>query len=50
MSPAKVARRTVQAIRRGKREVIFSVEGNLGVLGDRLAPGVVSRILAKYGA
>ncbi len=49
MSPVKVARRTVRAIRQGKREVVFSVEGNFAVWADRLAPGLMTRILAKYG-
>ncbi len=50
MSPKKVARRTVRAIRQGKREVVFSLEANLAVWGDRVMPGPMSRILAKYGS
>jgi short-subunit dehydrogenase len=49
MSPEKVARRTVRAIVQGKREVILSFQGALAVWADRLAPGLMSRLLGKYG-
>lgn len=48
MSPAAVARKTVRAIRRGRREVILSAGGKMLVWLDRLAPWLVSRILARY--
>lgn len=49
VSPAVVARKTVRAIQQGKREIILSPEGNLGVWGDRLAPGMMNWLLAKFG-
>ncbi len=49
MSPTRVARKTVAAIRQGKHEVIFSLPGNLAVWGDRIAPSSMSRLLARFG-
>lgn len=47
MTPEKVARRIVSAIRRGKREVILPLSGRMLVWSDRLFPGVVSWLLRK---
>ena len=47
MSPHRVARQTVAAIRRGRREVILSGSGKLLVWSDRLAPGMVSWFLSR---
>ena len=47
MTPEAVARRTLSAIVRGRREIILSTSGKLLVWADRLAPGVVSWFLAK---
>ncbi|MCH2599831.1 MAG: SDR family NAD(P)-dependent oxidoreductase [Pirellulales bacterium] len=48
MSAAHVARITVKAIRRGRREVVISVGGKLLVMLDRLLPGVLSRALTRW--
>jgi short-subunit dehydrogenase len=50
MSPAKVARDTVEALRRGRREVIFSWTAKAAIWGDQIAPGAMSRVLSKYAA
>ena len=47
MPPAVVARKTLSAIRRGRREVILSTTGNLLVWADRLLPGVVNWYLSR---
>jgi len=47
MSPEKVARRTVRAIRGGRREIILSASGKLGVWMDRFFPGLLSWILSR---
>lgn len=47
MTPEKVARRVVNAIRRGKREIILPLSGRALVWSDRLFPGVVSWLLRK---
>jgi short-subunit dehydrogenase len=49
MSPAAVARRTVRAIAKGKRELILSPGGKLAVWCDRLLPGLMSRVLSRFG-
>jgi short-subunit dehydrogenase len=49
MSPGKVARGTVLAMEKGRREVIFSLEGTAAVWADRLAPGLLSKLFARYG-
>lgn len=48
MSPCAVARKTVQAIRRGNHEVILSAGGKAIVWLDRLCPTVMDRILARF--
>ena len=48
MSAARVARITVKAIKRGRREVVISVGGKLLVILDRLLPGVLFRALTRY--
>jgi short-subunit dehydrogenase len=50
MSPAKVARGIVRGIERREREIIFSLGGKLAVTADRVAPGLMAKLLAKYGA
>jgi short-subunit dehydrogenase len=49
MSAETVARRTVRAIERGRRELILPLEGKLFVWCERLLPRVLSRILSRYG-
>ena len=49
MSPEVVARKTIQAIRAGKHEVILSWGGKGLVLMDRLAPTIADRIVQKFG-
>ena len=44
-----VARRTLRAIERGRREILINPRGRLLVLLNRLAPGMVDRFLARYG-
>jgi len=48
-APRKVARQIVRAIRRGRHEVILSTGGNLLVWADRLMPGLVDRLVARFG-
>jgi short-subunit dehydrogenase len=47
MTPEKVARRVVKAIRRGRREIILPLSGRGLVWSDRLLPGLVSWFLRK---
>ena len=47
MTPRRVARKIVRAIRSGKREIILSASGKMLVLADRIAPGVVSWFLSR---
>jgi short-subunit dehydrogenase len=49
MSPAKVARKTIHAIKQGRHEVIFTFGGRLLVWLDRIAPTLANRILARFG-
>ncbi|HEY1785329.1 MAG TPA: SDR family NAD(P)-dependent oxidoreductase [Pirellulales bacterium] len=49
VSPDVVARRTVSAIRRGKHEVTIGLNSRLLIWANRLFPGVVDRIMARYG-
>lgn len=49
MTPEAVARQIVRAIQKRKREVILSPGGKALVWADRLFPGLMSRILQKYG-
>jgi short-subunit dehydrogenase len=48
MSSEAVARRTVRAIRRGQHHKIISIGGKALVWVNRLVPGVVDRVLARY--
>ena len=49
MAAETVARCTVRAMERNKREVILSLGGKLLVWADRIAPGTVSQILRRFG-
>ena len=49
VTPEHVARRTVQAIERGKHEILVNARGRLLVLASRLAPGLMDRLMARYG-
>jgi short-subunit dehydrogenase len=44
-----VARKTVQAIRRGRHEIILTAGGKLLVWLDRLCPPLADRLLARWG-
>jgi short-subunit dehydrogenase len=48
MPPETVARKTVQAMRQGKHEIILSVGGKALVWLDRLCPPIINRILSKF--
>jgi short-subunit dehydrogenase len=50
VSPARVARATVRAIRRGRHEIIPTWRGRLLVWGNRLVPRFVDRWMRGYGA
>ncbi len=49
MSAETVARRIAAAIRKGKHELVISAGGKALVWVSRLLPGVVDRVLARYG-
>ncbi len=49
MTPERVARQTLCAMRRGRHEIILSPSGKLLVWLDRLAPPLVNRLLARFG-
>jgi short-subunit dehydrogenase len=49
VSPAYVARKTVQAIRRGKHEIVPNWQGWWLLLASRIAPRVVDRVMARLG-
>ncbi|MCA9245884.1 MAG: SDR family NAD(P)-dependent oxidoreductase [Planctomycetales bacterium] len=49
VSPERVARATVRAIERGKREIVPSWPGRLLLWANRLAPWLVDRAMRKYG-
>lgn len=49
MSPRAVARKTVQAIRRGEHEIILSPGGKMLVWLDRLWPTLANRLVARFG-
>jgi len=49
MSAEAVARRTVNAIRRGRHEIILTPGGKLLVWFDRLCPPLVNRLVARFG-
>jgi short-subunit dehydrogenase len=50
VSPDRVAKATVVAIRRGRHEIVPSWRGRLLVWLNRLAPWLVDRLMARYGA
>ena len=47
-TPAKVANATIAAMIRRRAEVILSPAGKALVLGDRIAPGLLDRLLGRY--
>lgn len=47
MTPEKVGQQTVRAIRRGRREIILSLNGKTGVWADRLFPSLVSWFVSR---
>ncbi len=49
VSAESVARATVRAIRRGRHEIIPNPGGRVLVLLSRLFPGLLRRMLARYG-
>jgi short-subunit dehydrogenase len=49
MTPADVARQVVRAIRAGRSEIVLGSQAKLLTWAQRLVPGVVRRVLAKYG-
>lgn len=49
VSPERVASATVRAMKRGSHEIIPSFRGRMLVALNRLLPGVVDRIMARYG-
>ncbi len=49
MRPEIVARKTVQAIRCGRHEVILSLGGKLLVWLDRLLPTLTNHLIARFG-
>ncbi len=49
VSPDVVATKTLRAIRRGSHEVIVGAQGRMLVWANRLVPGIVDRIMARYG-
>lgn len=48
MSPEVVAKKTIAAIRGGRREIILSTGGKFLVWADRLCPSLVNRLLARF--
>jgi short-subunit dehydrogenase len=48
VKPASVARATVKAIRRGRREIYPNFAGRLLVWANRIAPGIVDRLMRRY--
>ena len=49
MLPEVVARKTIQAIKAGKHEIILSLGGKGIVLLDRLAPAVANKVVQRFG-
>jgi short-subunit dehydrogenase len=49
MTAADVARQTVRAMRSGRSEIVLGSQAKLLAWAQRLVPGVVARVLAKYG-
>lgn len=49
VTPEHVAKATACAIERNKKEIIPSTSGTLMVLANRWAPGIVDRVMQRYG-
>jgi short-subunit dehydrogenase len=49
MAPEMVAAKTINAIRKGRHEIILTHGGRSLVWIDRLLPGIADRLLAKFG-
>ena len=49
MSPSQVAKKTIAAMQRRKREIVLSSGGKFFVWLNKLAPNLASRILASHG-
>ncbi len=49
MTPTQVARATIRAMQVRRRETILSIGGKTLVAADRLFPGIMSRILQRFG-
>ena len=49
MPAEKVARSIVRAIERGRHEIVTGWRGRLLLAANRLFPGIVDRIMARYG-
>ena len=49
MAPNRVAKKTIQAIKKGKHEIVLTFGGNMLVWIDRLFPGLTNRIVARFG-
>jgi len=49
VSPDYVARRTIEAIRRGRHEVVIGTSGHFLVWANRLFPRVVDWVMGRYG-
>jgi short-subunit dehydrogenase len=47
--PERVARAIVRAVQRGRREITPSCRGWLLVIANRLFPGIVEKIMSRYG-
>ncbi|MEL7500243.1 MAG: SDR family NAD(P)-dependent oxidoreductase [Planctomycetota bacterium] len=49
MAPEIVAKKTIQAIKKGQHEIVLTVGGKFLVWLDRLLPGLANRVLARFG-
>jgi short-subunit dehydrogenase len=49
VSPESVARQTVRAMEKGRREIFPNWRGRALVLANRTFPGVVDRVMKRYG-
>jgi short-subunit dehydrogenase len=49
MSADRVARKTLRAVRRGRRELILSASGRGLVAANKILPGLLSRLLSRLG-
>lgn len=48
-TPAKVAQKTIKAIKRGKHEIILTFSGRSLVWLDRLLPSLANKIVSRFG-